>query len=88
MGGMGVDDGFRLVAHRIDRGVQERFLRWLVATDKAALRIQLRQTLRVEIAKAGVGGRHEPAIVDAHAEIARRAVDKATMVQTLSLIHI
>src|SRR5258708_20431032 len=68
---MKVHDGAVLGPHVVDRAVQQRLLGRRVAADMLAVGIELGELCRIELAQRGVGRRHQPAVGDLHADIAR-----------------
>ena len=65
----------------VHREMQERLLRRRVAGHVHAVGVDLGDARRIEPAERAAGRRHEDAVVDAHAEIARAAVRVAAVVE-------
>ena len=70
MGGVQMDHRAGLRPLAIHGQMQHAFLGRRVAGDKSAGVIQFRQPGRVEGAQGGAGRRHQPAVIDAHTDIA------------------
>src|SRR4029079_14379126 len=60
-------------AHSVERAVHQRFLGRRIAADMLAVAVELGELRRIELAQRGVGRRHQPAVSDAHGDVARGA---------------
>src|SRR4051812_30965073 len=79
MRGVQMHNGGSAGALLVHGAVEESLFRRRVAADEIAFPVELGDAPRVEPAETTVGGRQEPAVVEAHADIAAAAAGEAAV---------